>query len=208
MSRIDHLVYATNNLSQTVGDLEKKMGITISPGGRHLDFGTHNALINLGEGIYLEIIAADPENPQFKGPLWMGLDHLDESPRLTRYGLKKRITDSDLNLLTEVKKELSRVSQGRRQKPDGSTLEWTLTVPHNEPLIETCPFLIDWSQSVHPTFSLPQECQLKSFTIFSPDEDDVRRINKQLGADIKVIHSTDTRLEAIIQCPRGNITIS
>jgi hypothetical protein len=208
MSRIDHLVYATNDLHHTVHDMEKKMGITISPGGRHLDFGTHNALVNLGEGIYLEIIAPDPDNHQFKGPLWMGLDHLDESPRLTRYGLKKKIIIDDLDLLSSVRKELSRVSQGRRQKPDGSTLEWTLTVPHSDPLIETCPFLIDWSESVHPTLSLPQECQLKSFTIFSPDDGSVRHINQRLGADIKVIYSEEPRLEAIIQCPTGDITIS
>jgi hypothetical protein len=51
-----------------------KLGVKPVIGGRHLLHGTKNALINLGNQCYLEILAKDEENPTFKGTRWMGID--------------------------------------------------------------------------------------------------------------------------------------
>src|SRR5439155_24158845 len=57
---LDHLVYATGEVAATVADLEGKLGVRATPGGRHAGLGTHNALLDLGQHSYLEIIGPDP----------------------------------------------------------------------------------------------------------------------------------------------------
>jgi hypothetical protein len=39
--------------------------------------GTHNRLLKLGEGFYLELIAIDPQAPPPGRPRWFGLDRLE-----------------------------------------------------------------------------------------------------------------------------------
>ena len=56
------------------------MGAALLPGGRHPKFGTHNRLLGLADGLYLEVIAPDP-SAQISGPRWFGLDHAPTTPR-------------------------------------------------------------------------------------------------------------------------------
>ena len=57
---VDHLVYATPDVEQSVAELEARLGVRASPGGQHLGLGTYNALLALGEACYLEIVGPDP----------------------------------------------------------------------------------------------------------------------------------------------------
>ena len=44
---IDHLVVMSTTLDEGVTFIEDKFGIKMGPGGQHLEFGTHNRLINI-----------------------------------------------------------------------------------------------------------------------------------------------------------------
>jgi hypothetical protein len=59
--RIDHVIYATDDLDATAARLEAELGVPTTAGGRHEGLGTHNRIMPLGGG-YLEVLAvADPE---------------------------------------------------------------------------------------------------------------------------------------------------
>ena len=58
---IDHLVYACANLERGMDEIEAQLGTRPVRGGRHPKFGTHNALLGLGDGVYLEIASRDPD---------------------------------------------------------------------------------------------------------------------------------------------------
>src|SRR6267154_1983665 len=84
LERVDHLVFATSDLESTVADVERRLGVRPAPGGRHLDRGTRNALLALGQRCYLEILGPDPEQEAPPAPRWFGIDALP-SPRLVAW---------------------------------------------------------------------------------------------------------------------------
>ncbi len=54
--RIDHVIYATQDLDRAAARLEAEHGLAVSGGGRHVGLGTENRIVPLGGG-YLELIA-------------------------------------------------------------------------------------------------------------------------------------------------------
>ena len=59
--RIDHVIYAAEDLDLAAARIEAELGLTARAGGRHEGLGTHNRIVPLGRG-YLELLAvADPE---------------------------------------------------------------------------------------------------------------------------------------------------
>ena len=46
---IDHIAISAGRLQEGVEYVEAALGVPLEAGGRHLRFGTHNQLLNLGE---------------------------------------------------------------------------------------------------------------------------------------------------------------
>jgi hypothetical protein len=59
--RIDHVIYATQDLDRAAARLESQLGVAAVRGGRHEGLGTYNQIVPLGGG-YLELLAVcDPD---------------------------------------------------------------------------------------------------------------------------------------------------
>lgn len=65
MVRVDHVIYAAEDLAMATARLETEVGVRAEGGGRHEGMGTHNTILPLGGG-YLEVLAiadgAEAEN--------------------------------------------------------------------------------------------------------------------------------------------------
>jgi len=60
--RIDHVIYGTADLDVAAARIEACLGLTAVAGGRHEGLGTHNRIVPLGDGSFIELLAiADPE---------------------------------------------------------------------------------------------------------------------------------------------------
>lgn len=55
--RIDHVIYGTADLDVAAARVEADLGLTASPGGRHEGLGTHNRIVPLGDGSFIELLA-------------------------------------------------------------------------------------------------------------------------------------------------------
>src|SRR5215471_8417337 len=71
---LDHLVVAAATLEQGEDYVEARVGIRPKRGGQHVAMGTHNSVLRLGERVYLEVIAVDPQGCAPAQPRWFELD--------------------------------------------------------------------------------------------------------------------------------------
>jgi Glyoxalase-like domain len=83
--RLDHLVVAAPTLEAGVVHVAESLGVSpdaLAAGGRHPGMATHNRLLGLWGGLYLEVIACDPEAPAPERKRWFGLDSKAVKTRL------------------------------------------------------------------------------------------------------------------------------
>ncbi len=157
--QLDHLVYAVPDLSAAVQELEAQLGVALLPGGRHLQWGTRNAILPLSAVSYLEVIGPDPDSPLSTPPELFGIGRL-RGPRLVTWAAK----GADLAGLCARARaggvELGVPGPGSRTRPDGSTLSWESTDPLQARAGGVIPFFIHWLQGAHPASAAEAEAEL------------------------------------------------
>jgi len=83
--KLDHIVVTCDRLEDGCAHVEEALGLPMQPGGKHVFFGTHNALLGLADGLYLEVIAVDPDAPVPDYARWFGLDGRRAGARLSHW---------------------------------------------------------------------------------------------------------------------------
>jgi len=207
LSLIDHLVFATPDLEAGVLYIENMFGIEATPGGRHPQFGTHNALVSLGQHTYLEIVGPDPLRDTERMPEIFELTTIDH-PQLVTWAAKS----DDLGLIVTRARsagiDLGKVTPGSRKRPNGSLLKWQLTDPYRDRMAGIVPFFIDWGTTPHPAGSLPRSCQLTDLALSHTDpclvEDALKAIT---DLPIPVTRSDTRHFHATIRTPNGPVTL-
>lgn len=215
---IDHLVYAVPDLAAAVVDIEQRFGVAPSPGGAHLGRGTFNALLGLGGRTYLEIIGPDPAQPDPDGPRSFGIDTLAE-PRLVAWCVAP--TRPLIDVVTDARRagyEPGDIESMHRRRPDGVTLEWSLTLPTMDDMEGgVLPFFIDWGRNVHPTESIPVGGSLVALDLFHPHPRSIDIVLSAIsdeallgdeGSKITLNYADRAALSAEIQTANGSIVLS
>ncbi len=197
---LDHIVYAVPDLTAAVDDLEHRLGVRASHGGQHLGRGTHNALLSLGDGRYLEIIAPDPLQPDRTPPRPFGVD-VSGQPHVA--GWAWRVDDIDVAIAhaREHDYDPGDPVAMHRLTTDGVQLNWRLTL--NATGGGPVPFLIDWADTPHPSRSAPTGLSLLSLRIEHPEPETVARALGALGAEAEVVAAPQPALVATFDGPTG-----
>jgi hypothetical protein len=139
------------------------LGVALQPGGRHAHFGTHNHLLGLADGFYLEAIAIDPEASKPIYPRWFDLDTFTGPARLSNWIC--RVDDLALTLSTRPDTHGTPVDLSR------GDLRWRMGVPQSGrlPYDNMHPALIQWQGPYHPATRLAQsECTLRRLVVAHP----------------------------------------
>jgi hypothetical protein len=118
---IDHLVIVVNDLDQAAKDYAE-LGFTVVPGGRH-PVGSHNALISLHDGAYLEIIAfyRDAVDHRWWEPLSQG-------ERLVDFCFQTDDLRGDTKKLQSAGVAINDPVPWSRKRPDCYELKWLLSL--------------------------------------------------------------------------------
>ena len=118
---IDHIVIVVNDLPQAAEDYER-LGFTVVPGGKH-PVGSHNVLISLADGSYIEIIAfyRDASNHRWWEPLRKG-------ERLVDFCMQTNDLRGDTERLRAAGVTINDPVPWSRTRPDGYELKWLLSL--------------------------------------------------------------------------------
>jgi hypothetical protein len=201
MIQLDHIVIAALTLEQGTRYVKNILGSEPYGGGRHLQQGTHNKIMRLGDNVYLEVIAPDPAS-DIK-PTWFGLaddallESLQKSPRLITYVAQ---TDE----LSKLLKETQYLLEPRPAQRDH--LRWTFGFSKDGNLLADglLPNLIQW-ETDHPAWTMRDSgCQLVRLQGFHPNVAGVQQTLQGLGfSDITLQYGDTPRLKAVVKTLDG-----
>jgi hypothetical protein len=203
---LDHLAYGVPDLDAACHELEERLGVRPEPGGQHRGLGTHNAILALGEGVYLEVIAPDPNQPAPSRPRPFGLDALVD-PRLAAWAAKAPDIESRVERARAAGYDPGNVIGLGRDLPDGGRLQWRLTFPDELDGDGLVPFLIDWGSALHPSVTAQQGCTLLSLRGEHPQPELVKPLLQALEVDLDVARGRAAVLIATLQSPNGEVQL-
>jgi hypothetical protein len=167
--RFDHLVIAARTLPEGVAWVESLLGVPMGPGGRHDLMGTHNRLLSLGPGRFLEVIAIDPGAPSPGRPRWFDLDasymreRLAVGPALVTWVARTDAIEGALSALAIGEPEVLALSRG--------AYRWRIGVAASGALAlgGVAPTLIEW-EGDHPAAALADTgCRLETLELAHPE---------------------------------------
>jgi hypothetical protein len=207
----DHLVLATRDLDLGTAWLEVRLGVTLAAGGRHDRMATHNRLLGLGDNLYLELIAIDPQAPPPGRPRWFGLDQIEafpaDRPRLIHWVARSNDIQRDAAASTEALGEILSMERG--------DYRWRITVPSDGhlPGEGLVPTVIQWDVSFHPASRLPEAgCRLMKLEGFHPQPERIKLALASLGLGARLdVHACASgeaaQLVAYVRTPRGLVEL-
>lgn len=194
---LDHLAVAGQTLEAAVAHVEDALGVTMGPGGQHRHFATHNRLIGLDDGLYLEAIAIDPAQPAPTAARWFDLDRFSGPPRLCNWIC--RVADLEAALAGLPKAAGAPVALSR------GDLRWKMAVPADGrlPCDGAFPALIQWQTTALPGHSLASSgLRLTRLELAHPEAGWLR--DTLSFADARVVFVPgDFAIEARFEGPNG-----
>ena len=208
-SAVDHLLLGVSDLDRGIAWVEQRAGLRAAIGGTHPGVGTRNALLSLGGRRYLEIIAPDPAQKDFK--FRIDVRRLSE-PRLVTWAAGSKDVDALAKKARDAGFEIFGPQPGSRARPDGKVLRWkTFGVMNGLGAddVEAVPFFIEWAaDSMHPSQDSPKGCELLSLEFAHPRPAEVSDVLAKLGIEAKVKARDRVLLMATLRTPKGTLKLT
>jgi hypothetical protein len=157
--QLDHLVVLAPTLESGARHVSDALGCDTVEGGRHAAMGTHNRLLNLWGGQYLEVVAIDPQAEAPARPRWFGFDQpalqarLADGPFLAHWVARVERPKHLARWRSQYPRRIAPVLAMQR-----GDFDWHITVPDDGSLPGDglLPSLIQWTGPLHPSARLPE----------------------------------------------------
>ncbi len=178
---LDHVILGINDLQRGIAVFGRLTGVTPQPGGEHPGRGTHNALVSLGDGRYLEIVAPISTHP-----------------------------DSNISALVARLRSngftISDPAAGSRRRPDGTLLSWQIASVDDSTLT-VAPFFIEWAADApHPSGTSPSGCRLLDLHLVERQPRQLAQLLSTLGFRTHVDAGPAPRISFSLACSRGPVS--
>ncbi len=195
---LDHIALTCADLETGARWLSDRLGVPLLAGGKHARFGTHNRLLGLADGLYLEVIAPDP-SVQMTAPRWFNLDHAPDVPRWGNWIC--RTTDFTTHAATT----------GPAIAMSRGDLQWQITVPQDGslPMQGAFPTLIQWNKdTAHPATRLPASgVRLLRWEVHHPGAQSVSAACGMADSRVRFVDGSQAHFVAQFETPQGVVTI-
>ncbi|OLL32847.1 glyoxalase [Burkholderia sp. SRS-W-2-2016] len=191
---LDHLVISARTLDEGVQYVADRLGVAPAGGGAHPLMRTHNRLLGLWGGVYLEVIAIDPQaaaDGQNTRARLFALDNpatharLEKGPYLSHWVARVERPKQLATWQTQYPRRIAPVVPMTR-----GDLRWGLTVPDDGAFPAwqgagdgVLPSLIQWDSPQHPSQRLePTDIALKKLKAVHPQAEAIVEQLQWLGA--------------------------
>jgi len=210
VSCIDHIVVTAPSLEAGALFIKQTLGVDPQTGGEHPRMGTHNLLLRLGDSLFLEVIAVNPQAPAPARRRWFGLDDLaaGSRPALSTWVARTPDIRTTSASSSEPLGDIEPMTRGR--------LEWLIAIPSDGsvPVDGIGPHLIEWHTDPHPASRLEERgLALIMLEIFHREPARVSRLLESIGFSGPLTVSalaghTQPYLLAHIDTPQGRRQLS
>lgn len=204
--QLDHLMWGAASLEQGMELAEQLFNVRAAPGGSHAGLGTCNALLSLGEDVYLEIIAPDPEQ-QVASTFVENLRALPQ-PGLVTFAVGSGALGSAALRAEQAGLDVIGPQATQRRTPAGEMLVWELLYFTGHGHGGLMPFAIDWLTTPSPALSAPAAGAFVSMEVHSPNAEQLAGEFAQLQIEVPVVASEQPGITATIAAPGGNVSLS
>lgn len=199
MFELDHLAVSAGSLAEAVAHVEDALGVAMGPGGQHAHFGTHNQLLGLADGLYLEAIAIDPDAAPLGYARWFDLDRRSGPARLTNWIVRCGDVDAAVAAMGSGIGAPVALARG--------DLRWSMAVPESGilPFDNMHPAIIQWHTQPTPGALLASSgCRLVALEVSHPEAAELKAHLAPVLPSAIVTYSTGPiGLEAHFDTPHG-----
>ena len=207
MLALDHLTIVAPTLAEGVAHVRRCIDIDVPFGQRHDYMGSHNHLLQLGNSVYLEIVALDPGGARPGRARWFGLDDQKsvkadwEAGRRLR-GWVARTDGIDIVLAGRESIFGKKVSLPWTEP----SFEFGIPDDGSLPLDGAAPSIIDRRGKPRSMATMADlGARLRSFSLEHPQAPAILELYRELdiARPPAVVHGNSLRYRAAIETPAG-----
>jgi hypothetical protein len=186
---LDHAIIAATSLETGADALAPRLGVDLTPGGRHPLMATHNRCTGTGGGSYLELMAPVPDAAPER-PRWFELDRpaqrarIADGPRPVGWMVATPDLDATLAAARSAGLDL-----GEPLALSRGSYSWRVAIRPDGGLVEggTVPVAVEWHGETHPGRDLPDHgLRYAHLTLRHPEPERLRGLLAALDVDAPV----------------------
>jgi hypothetical protein len=205
--KLDHLTVIAPTLTEGVSHVRDCLDLDVPFGSRHDYMGTHNHRLQLGNSVYLEIVALDPEGTEPGRPRWFGLDDQEKVRSDWNEGRRLRGWVANTDAIDSVVPAHG-VILGDKVPLPAANPTFAFTIPKDGalPLDGAVPSIIDHRGDSSYVASIPDlGARLRSFTLEHPDPAGIAALYRELAIEHPpaIVQAAEIRYRALIDTPTG-----
>jgi hypothetical protein len=200
MGSLDHVILGVNDLDRGMREFESRTGVMPKRGGEHPGRSTQNALVTLGNGHYLEILAPAAFQPP-TAERESALDHAQLT--LIGWAIHTRAIGATVEQLRQAGFEVQGPVPGSRRAPDGTVLAWQSASVDQ---LGLTPFFIEWSKDTpHPSTTAPAGCTLVKLELTHQTPGRLQSLFEAVGFSATISSGEPPSMTITLDCPRGRV---
>lgn len=207
MLTLDHLTVVAPTLAEGVAHVRGCLDLDVPFGQRHGYMGTWNHLLQLGDTVYLEIVALDPGGNPPGRTRWFGLDDQRQVRRDWDAGRRLRGWVARTERIDDVLGGREAIF-GRKVALPTSDPSFDFAIPDDGslPLGGAAPSIIDRRGKPRSMASIAdQGARLRGFSLAHPEVEMIAGLLRELAAERApiVVQGAEPRYHAQIDTPAG-----
>ncbi|MDH3473560.1 MAG: VOC family protein [Rhodospirillales bacterium] len=207
MLKLDHITMIAPTLSEGVSHVQSCLDLEVPFGTRHDYMGTHNHRLQLGNSIYLEIVALDPDGAEPGRPRWFDLDNQEKVRSDWNEGRRLRgWVASTENIDSVISTRRAVFGEEVPLPPANPAFAFAIPEDGSLPLDGAAPYLIDHRGDPTSMADIPDlGARLRSLTLEHPNPAAIETLYRELFIDHPpaIVRGPKARYRAQIETPTG-----